>query len=122
MEKFRNLKVWEKAHQLTKNVYNVTEKFPKTETYGLSSQMRRAAVSVVANIVEGSKRRSPKDQGHFFLMSDTSLEELKYYFILSEELHYLSSAESTVLLELAREVGRMLTGLSKSLSISYLRT
>jgi four helix bundle protein len=115
MENFKKLKVWLKAHKLVLNVYGVTEKFPKSEMYGLISQMRRAAISVVANIVEGSKRSTVKDRRHFIVMSDTSLEELKYYFLLSFELGYITKRQGEELTEQAREVDRMLSGLSKSL-------
>lgn len=119
-EKFRGLKVWGKAHQLVKEVYKVTEQFPRSETYCLVSQMRRAAISIVANIVEGSKRKTNKDRCHFFVMSETSLEELKYYFILSAELDYVTEEQANRLIDASREVGRMLNGLFKSLSASFL--
>ena len=115
MENFRKLQVWEKAHQLAVEVYKSTNNFPKSELFSLVSQKRRAAVSVAANIVEGSKRKTIKDRQHFLLMAETSLEELKYYFILSFDLGYITREESERLLELAREVGRMLKGLSRSL-------
>ena len=73
------------------------------EKYGLVSQMRRAAVSVVANIVEGTKRGTTKDKKHFFVMSDTSLEELKYYFILSFHIRYIAENEASSLTSKARE-------------------
>jgi len=115
VENFRKLKVWEKSHLLTLDVYKITEEFPKNEMYGLVSQLRRAAVSVVANIVEGSKRKTKKDQKHFFVMSDTSLEEVKYYFILGFHLNYIGGEKAKKLTEQAREVGKMLNGLINSL-------
>lgn len=115
MEKFRELKVWEKAHHLTLEVYKITKKFPQDEKFALISQMRRAAISVVANIVEGSKRSTVKDRTHFHVMADTSLEELKYYFILCYELQYIDKEAGSRLTEQAREVGRMLTSLTKTL-------
>ncbi len=115
MENFKKLHVWKKAHNLTLDVYRITESFPKHEQYCLVSQMRRAAVSVVANVVEGTKRKTVKDRQHFITMSDTSLEELKYYFLLSYDLKYISLDEGRMLTEKSQEIGRMLTGLKKSL-------
>ncbi len=113
MEKWRKLKVWEKSHLLVIEIYKFTEKFPRNEMYGLVSQMRRAMVSVVANIVEGTKRDTSKDRKHFYTMSDTSLEEIKYYIILSFHLKYIEEDNSKKLMSQAREVGRMLSGLKK---------
>lgn len=111
VEIFHKLKVWEKSHYLTLSIYKITENYPQHELYGLVSQMRRASVSVVANIVEGTKRQTSKDRKHFYIMSDTSLEELKYYIILSCDLKYLNNKLSNELMESMREVGRMLNGL-----------
>jgi len=116
MENFRKLQVWSKAHELVLATYKVTEVFPKSEMFCLVSQMRRAGISVVANIVEGSKRKTPKDRQHFLVMSETSLEELKYYFILSESLGYLNKVQVEELTAKAREVGRMLNGLYQSIN------
>lgn len=115
MENFKKLKVWLKAHQLVLEVYKITKKFPKTELFSLTTQMRRAAISIVANIVEGSKRKTAKDRKHFLTMSETSLEELKYYFLLIYELGYISKEKGEELTQEAREVGKMLTGLSRSI-------
>jgi len=91
MEKWRSLKVWQKSHLLVLDIYKITKDYPKEERYCLVSQMRRVAISIVANIVEGNKRKTNKDQKHFYNMSETSLEELKYYFILSYNLEYINS-------------------------------
>lgn len=115
IEKFRKLEVWKKAHLLALDVYQATQNFPKHEQYGLVSQMRRAVISVVANIVEGTKRKTIKDKTHFFVMADTSLEETKYYFILSYQLKYIEVEHASKLTSQAREVGRMLNGLINSL-------
>jgi four helix bundle protein len=115
MENFKKLKVWLKAHELVLEVYRITDEFPKSETFSLVSQIRRAAISVVANIVEGSKRKTVKDRKHFLVMAETSLEEVKYYFLLSYELGYIKMEAGEKLTERAREIGRMLTGLSRSL-------
>lgn len=114
-EKFWGLRVFKEAHQLVLLVYRLTKAFPPDERYGLVPQMRRAVVSVVANIVEGSKRKSAKDRIHFHTTSDASLEELKYYVYLSKELGYLDESAYSNLLERCRTVGKMLFGLSRSL-------
>ncbi len=116
MENFKKLNVWLKAHKLVLEVYKDTEQFPKAEIFSLISQMRRAAISVAANIAEGSKRKSMKDRKHFLMIAETSLEELKYYFLLSYELHYIDKETGEILIEKAREIGRMLNGLSKSIN------
>ena len=115
MEKFWDLKVFKKSHELVKFTYKLTEGFPGEEKFGLVSQMRRAAVSVVANIVESTKRKTVNDRKHFFVMSDASLEELKYYFYLAFELKYTDKEKSKEGIFISREVGKMLNGLSKSL-------
>ena len=115
MERFEELKVWQKGHQLVLLVYKISSQFPDSEKYGLVSQMRRAAVSVVANIVEGAKRRTSADRLHFHTMADGSLEELKYYFILCRDLKSIQTSDYQNLASLASEVGAMLGGLSKSI-------
>jgi four helix bundle protein len=115
MENFQKLKVFQKAHILVLDVYKITKDFPSDEKFGLVSQMRRAAVSVVANIAESTKRKSNKDRNHFHAIAQGSLEELKYYFILSADLEYISQERSTNLISKSREIGAMLNGLIKSL-------
>lgn len=90
IKSFRDLQVWRKAHELVIFVYKITANFPKEEIYSLVSQMRRAAVSVASNIVEGFKRRSAKDSLNFYNMADASLEELKYQILLSCDLKYIT--------------------------------
>ncbi|MCB9077078.1 MAG: four helix bundle protein [Anaerolineaceae bacterium] len=85
---FQQLEVWQEAHKLTLLVYKITKAFPSEEKFGLVSQMRRAAVSVPANIVEGFKRRSQRDKLRFYNIAEGSLEEVKYFFILSKDLNY----------------------------------
>ena len=90
-------------------VYALTREFPGEEKYGLTSQMRRAAVSIPANIAEGFKRRGFQEKIRFYNISEGSLEELKYFFILSKDLGYISS--NTAEMTRAESVGRMLNGL-----------
>ena len=96
IKSFQDLEVWQRAHKLVLAVYRMTKVFPAEEKYGLVSQMRRAAVSVPANIAEGFKRRSKSDKIRFYNMSETSLEELKYYFILSKDLAYFDDSEQAI--------------------------
>ena len=116
MEKFRELKVWQKAHQLVLGIYRLTKNYPLDERYGLVSQMRRAAVSVPANIVEGTKRATVRDRKNFHVIASTSLEELKYYIMLSEDLKFLTSQDSQKLYDTCREVGAMLNALNNTLT------
>ena len=111
-KKFTDLIVWQKAHQLVLKVYQITKTFPKEEIYGLTSQLRRAAVSVPNNIAEAYKKRSAKDKLHFLNISETSLEETKYLLILSHDLKYAHTSE---LFNNAEEVGRLLNAYSKGI-------
>ena len=116
MEKIRgftDLKVWQKAHESVLETYKMTQGFPAEERFGLISQMRRAAISIPANIAEGFKKRSQKDKANFYNISQGSLGELRYYLILAKDLGY---CRSTIhLWDLCDEVGKMLNGLIKSL-------
>jgi four helix bundle protein len=85
--------VWQKAHQFVLMVYNYTSKFPNSETYGLTSQFRRAAVSVPANIAEGFKKKGNADKARFLNIAQGSLEESRYYLILSKDLGYGKNEE-----------------------------
>ena len=85
---FEDLLMWRKAHQFVLAVYGLTAAFPKHETYGLVSQMRRAAVSIPANIAEGFRKRGRADKARFMNMAEGSIEESKYYLILARDLGY----------------------------------
>jgi four helix bundle protein len=112
IRRFQQLNVWQEAHELVLMAYEVTKQFPRDEQYGLVSQMRRAAVSIPANIAEGFKRQGTRDKIRFYNISEGSLEELKYFFILSKDLDYVDSADH--LMEQSETVGRLLNGLIKS--------
>ncbi|HTW92065.1 MAG TPA: four helix bundle protein [bacterium] len=113
LERFEDLSVWQRAHELTLVVYRMTARFPREEQFGLVSQMRRAAVSVPANIAEGFKKRSSPDKVRFYNISQGSLEELRYYLLLSRDLGYVTNVEPvTASLDV---VGRMLHGLIVSI-------
>jgi four helix bundle protein len=102
---FTELIVWQKAHQFVLNVYSYTKRFPKEELYGLTSQFRRAAVSIAANIAEGYKKSGTADKAKFMNIAQGSLEECNYYLILANDLEYGENKESVVLLN---EVSRIL--------------
>ncbi|OGW85071.1 MAG: hypothetical protein A3C35_04445 [Omnitrophica bacterium RIFCSPHIGHO2_02_FULL_46_11] len=113
---FKNIKVWQKAHEMVLEVYKVTNKFPHSEKYGLVSQLRRSAASVPTNIVEGYKRKSNKDFAHYLNMADSSLEETKYHLLLANDLGYLNKDNYEELTAVADEVGRMLFGFQQKLT------
>ncbi len=85
---FQDLIVWQKAHEFVLDVYSFTKSFPKSELYGLSSQFRRAAISIASNIVEGFKKKGIRDKVRYLNISQGSLEECRYYIILSKDLGY----------------------------------
>jgi four helix bundle protein len=109
---FEDLIVWQKAHQFTLKIYRLTSGFPKQETYGLCSQMRRAAVSIPANIAEGFRRRSKTEKVRFMNIAESSLEESRYHLILAKDLGY---GETHVLRSLLEEVSRLLNGYSRAI-------
>jgi four helix bundle protein len=113
---FRDLRVWQEAMKLTAEIYRSTSAFPKHELYGLSQQIRRAAVSVPSNIAEGKGHRSDKEFVHFLLHARGSLLELQTQLLISEELQYVGQEEAQRLLKLAEGVGRALSGLINSMS------
>ncbi len=86
---FQDLKVWQEAHRFVLQTYKVTKSFPKDEMFGLTSQFRRAAVSIAANIVEGYPKRGLSDKLRFLNIAQGSLEECRYYLILSRDLQYI---------------------------------
>ncbi len=90
---FQDLDVWKLAHQFVLSVYRITEGLPKHEMFGLTSQLRRAAVSVPANIAEGFKKRTPADKAKFYNISQGSLEECRYYLILIHDLQYADTVQ-----------------------------
>ncbi|AFY31426.1 four helix bundle protein [Calothrix sp. PCC 7507] len=109
---FQDLLVWQKAHQFVLSTYMFTEKFPKTEIYGLTSQFRRAAVSIAANIAEGFKKRTRPDKARFMNIAQGSLEECRYYLILAKDLGY---GDSTELMSQLEPVSKLLDAYHKSL-------
>ena len=116
MRDFKKLLAWQKADDLVVLVYRATETFPSEEKFGLTSQLRRAAVSVAANIAEGSGRHTLKDFRHFLYQSRGSLSEVEYYLHLSRRLDYLPEPRQQKANALCAEVGKILQGLINSLT------
>ncbi|UCH65968.1 MAG: four helix bundle protein [Ignavibacterium sp.] len=112
---FTDLIVWQRAHQFVLSTYKMTEGFPQSEIYGLTSQFRRAAISIAANIAESYKKWSNKEKVRFLNISQGSLEECRYYLILSKDLGYCEVNEETRLIE---EVSKLLYGYINSIKKS----
>jgi four helix bundle protein len=114
---FQNLIVWQKSHALALRVYRVSSNYPKPEMYGLTSQVRRAATSVPANIAEGFKRASRADKARVLNVAQGSLEELRYYLLLAQDLGYEGDSELTDNLD---EVARLLDAYRRKILSSIL--
>lgn len=112
------LEVFHKSHHLVLDVYRITKKFPVEEKYGLIPQMRRAATSIPANLIEGSERVGRLEYRRFVSIAKGSAGELKYYFLLAKDLGFISAEDHSTLKDRIDEVGKMLSGLVKSLSIA----
>ncbi len=115
MQDFKKLKVWEKGHEATLTVYKFTARFPREELYGLTSQMRRAAASVVSNIAEGCGRTGRPDFARFLQMATGSASELQYQLLLARDLNFLKPEEYQSLEGRVVEVKRMLSSLIQRL-------
>ena len=115
MRDFRQFKVWEKAHGLSLAIYKATSNFPQQELFGLTSQLRRAAASIPANIAEGCGRSGEPELARFLTIALGSASELEYHIILSTDLCYLNKTVSQQLFKQVTEVKRMLTSLVKKL-------
>jgi len=115
MQDFRHLKVWEKAHALTLAIYKSSKVFPRDEIYGLTSQMRRASVSIGANIAEGTCRRGDADFARFLQIAVGSASELEYHLLLARDLEFLGASDYQRLSDETVDVKRMLASLMKRL-------
>jgi four helix bundle protein len=111
MRGFKELMVWRKAHEMTVAVYERTRTFPREELYGLTSQLRRSAASIGANIAEGCGRRSDGEMARFLQIARGSASEIEYHILLARDLGYLPDEEFHRLSSQADEVQRMLTAL-----------
>ena len=109
---FEDVKLWRKAHAWVLEIYKFTEGFPRHELFGLTSQLRRAAVSVPANFAEGFKKRGLADKIRFYNIAQGSLEECRYYLILARDLRY---GDSRLLITALEEISKMLESYSRSI-------
>ena len=114
MQDFRQLKVWRKGHELTLAVYLATQSFPRAETYGLTSQLRRAAAAIPTNIAEGTGRGSDADFGRFLQIAMGSASELEYLLMLTRDLSYLTGGAHVAMEAVTVELKRMLASLLRT--------
>ena len=116
MQDYKNLKVWQKSHELVLSLYKATAKFPKSEQWGLSSQIRRAAVSIPANIAEGCARGGDPEFVRFLYIAQASASELDYHIFLCRDLKLLAASDHETLSESLNHIRRMLTSLIQTLT------
>jgi four helix bundle protein len=112
---FRDLIAWQKAMDLVEEVYVASSRFPRDELYGLTSQLRRAAISIPCNIAEGQGRRTSGEFVHFLSVAHGSLREVETQILIAERLKYVSAERTEHFIALTAEIGRLLSGLSSSL-------
>jgi four helix bundle protein len=115
MNNFKKLIVWQRAREFVKDIYQVTGKFPKEELFGLTSQIRRATISIALNIVEGSGRGTNKDFAHFLDVAFGSALEVEAQIILSLDLEFITNEESDILNLKIQEIQKMIKKLTDSL-------
>jgi four helix bundle protein len=118
VKSFNELIVWQKAIDFVETIYSVTAGFPRDEIYGLTNQLRRAAVSIPSNIAEGQSRQSTRDFLNYLSIARGSLAEVETQLVIAARLKYIKPAKNAELHESLTEVARLLRGLSKSLSPS----
>ena len=116
MKDFRQLKVWDKAHHLTLEIYRATASFPREETYGLTSQIRRASSSICANLAEGCGRDGDGELARFSSIARGSASELEYHLLLARDLHLIPTTDYDQLAEKTTAIKRMLTALIQKLT------
>ena len=109
---FRDLEVWQKAHQIVLGAYALSQGFPKSEQYGLTSQFRRSVISIPANIAEGFKKKSRIEKARFMNIAQGSLEETRYYLILIRDLNY---GKTNQLMDQIDEISKMLEAYTKAI-------
>ena len=122
LKNYRDLKVWQKSYRLCLDLYKITKKFPKEERYGLTSQIRRAAVSIPSNIAEGYGRKTTADYLRFLYIAYGSICELETQLLLSGDLNYINQKNLKALQDGTEEVERMHKALIKSLQNKHLNT
>ncbi len=113
---FKDILAWQKAHEFVIRVYKTTKTFPEWERYGLCSQFQRAAVSIPANIAEGYKRLGTADKLHFMNIAQGSLEECRYYVLLTKDIGYINQHTHDVLNADIEEVSKLLNGYCKGIT------
>jgi four helix bundle protein len=116
MHNYRELKIWQKGRMLVKDIYQLTQQFPSDERFGLTTQARRAAVSIPLNISEGAGRGTDKDFSHFLDMARGSVNEVETLIFLSNDLEFISFEDLNNLLEKAEELGKMIVAFQMRLS------
>lgn len=114
INKFTDLTTWQEAHKFVLAIYRITENFPPRENYALSSQIRRASLSISSNIAEGFGRRSAKDKEHFYVMAYGSLVESENQLIVAKDLDYIDSDTFESLERQAHSVGQLINGLLRA--------
>ena len=114
---YRDLEVWKRAMKLVKRIYQLTAKFPSEERFGLTNQIRRAAVSIPSNLAEGHARSGSAEFGRFISISMGSVAELETQILLSADLKYSDGESANEILAELNEIGKMLRGLSKSIAV-----
>ena len=112
---YRDLIVWQKAMDLVETIYRTTAAFPREEIYGLTSQIRRAAISIPSNIAEGNGRNTTRDYVHFLGMAYGSVKEVETQVLIAERLRYINSSDSNRLVQMTTEIARLISGLATSL-------
>jgi len=122
MQNFKDLKVWEKAHLFTLRVYEASKIFPKDDIYSLTNQLRRAALSIPANIAEGCGKNSQVEFAHFLNIALGSANESEYYLILAKDLHYLTNEKFLDLTNSKNEIKAMLISLISKVRGNEVRT
>lgn len=115
VKKFYDLEAWRKSHQLTLDIYKITEKFPKEELYGIVSQLRRAASSIGANIAEGFSRYHFNDKTRFYYQARGSVAEVQNFLLLAKDLDFISGKDCGKLGEEANKVQQLINGLIRSI-------
>jgi len=113
---YRDLIVWQKAMDLVETIYQTTRTFPREEIYGLTSQIRRAAVSIPSNIAEGNGRNTTRDYVHFLGMAYGSVKEVETQVLIAERLEYINPSRSGELVKMTGEAARLISGLTNSLN------
>lgn len=115
MQDFTKLKVWQKAHTFTINLYKISSTFPSEEKFGLTNQIRRASVSIESNLAEGAGRSSSKEFSRFLDIAQGSAFEVKCQILIAKDLSYIDNQKSELLMEKINEVSRMITSLNQKL-------